>query len=101
MTLTVDREHVYSAPAFEYSRISEYSSSNYINSIYAYYGVQPNAVSATTSANATPSNPPETTPSPAPPPPTPIPSPTATPTLTPWPTPAETAAPTPSARETS
>src|SRR2546423_1454609 len=41
MTVTVDRERIYNAPAFEYSRINEYSTSGYINNVYSYYGVQP------------------------------------------------------------
>jgi sporulation protein YlmC with PRC-barrel domain len=92
LTLTVDRERVYAAPAFEYSRINEYSTSNYINDVYSYYGVQPNggkvganaesssAVSgqASTSAQTIPTASPIATVSPSPSL-TPTPTPTASP----------------------
>jgi sporulation protein YlmC with PRC-barrel domain len=52
MTLTVDRERVYAAPAFEYSRINEYSIGSYIDNIYSYYGLQSSAP-ATAGSNAT------------------------------------------------
>src|SRR5438093_9955537 len=41
MTVRVERDRVYNAPAFDYARIDEYSSSGYINNIYSYYGVTP------------------------------------------------------------
>src|SRR6184192_4312114 len=41
MTVRVDRDRVYNAPAFDYGRIDEYSRSGYINNIYSYYGVAP------------------------------------------------------------
>src|SRR5438874_7428463 len=41
MTVRVDRDRVYNAPAFDYARIDEYSRSGYINNIYSYYGVAP------------------------------------------------------------
>src|SRR5205809_5579908 len=41
MTVRVERDRVYNAPAFDYARIDEYSSSGYINNIYSYYGVPP------------------------------------------------------------
>jgi sporulation protein YlmC with PRC-barrel domain len=41
MTVRVERDRVYNAPAFDYARIDEYSSSGYINNIYSYYGVNP------------------------------------------------------------
>src|SRR5205823_10417481 len=41
MTVRVDRDRVYNAPAFDYARIDEYSRSGYINNIYSYYGVTP------------------------------------------------------------
>jgi sporulation protein YlmC with PRC-barrel domain len=41
MTVRVERDRVYNAPAFDYARIDEYSSSGYINNIYSYYGVAP------------------------------------------------------------
>src|SRR6266566_1801933 len=42
-TVRVERDRVYNAPAFDYARIDEYSSSGYINNIYSYYGVTPGA----------------------------------------------------------
>src|SRR5213078_2788436 len=41
MTVRVERDRVYNAPAFDYARIDEYSSSGYINNVYSYYGVTP------------------------------------------------------------
>src|SRR5207237_1268399 len=39
LTVRVDRDRVYNAPAFDYARIDEYSSSGWINNVYSYYGV--------------------------------------------------------------
>src|SRR6266404_6663059 len=39
LTVRVDRERIYNAPAFDYARIDEYSSSGWINNVYSYYGV--------------------------------------------------------------
>src|SRR5437899_2035087 len=39
LTVRVDRERIYNAPVFEYSRIDEYSTSTYISNVYSYYGV--------------------------------------------------------------
>ena len=39
LTVEVDREKIYSAPAFDYARIEEFSSPTYINNVYSYYGV--------------------------------------------------------------
>src|SRR6266513_1022941 len=41
MSVRVDRERIYSAPAFDYARIDEYSTPAYINNVYSYYGVTP------------------------------------------------------------
>src|SRR5881275_2009345 len=41
MAVRIERDRVYNAPAFDYARIDEYSSSGYINNIYSYYGVTP------------------------------------------------------------
>jgi sporulation protein YlmC with PRC-barrel domain len=35
----VDQQRIYNAPAFEYSRINEYSTSGYLNNVAQYYGV--------------------------------------------------------------
>jgi sporulation protein YlmC with PRC-barrel domain len=43
LTVTADRERIYSAPVFDYARIDEYSSPAYINNVYSYYGVSPGA----------------------------------------------------------
>src|SRR5213595_2653092 len=56
MTVRVERDRVYNAPAFDYARIDEYSSSGYINNIYSYYGVTPGAgvgVGASTTTGTT------------------------------------------------
>jgi len=58
LTVTVDRERIYSAPAFDYARIDEYSRPDYITNVYSYYGVSPGAevgagVSRTTTTGAT------------------------------------------------
>lgn len=39
LTVTVDRDRIYNAPVFDYARIDEYTTPNYINSVYSYYGV--------------------------------------------------------------
>ena len=41
VTVRVDRQKIYSAPAFDYARIQEYSTGGYINNVYSYYGVTP------------------------------------------------------------
>ena len=43
LTVTVDRQRIYNAPAFEYARIEEYSRPEYITNVYSYYGVSPGA----------------------------------------------------------
>jgi len=43
LTVTADRERIYSAPVFDYARIDEYSRPDYITNIYSYYGVSPGA----------------------------------------------------------
>jgi sporulation protein YlmC with PRC-barrel domain len=43
LTVTVDRERIYSAPVFDYARIEEYSRPDYITNVYSYYGVSPGA----------------------------------------------------------
>src|SRR6266481_6411205 len=58
LTVTVDRERIYSAPVFDYARIDEYSRPDYITNIYSYYGVSLGAevgagVSRTTKTGAT------------------------------------------------
>jgi sporulation protein YlmC with PRC-barrel domain len=40
-TVRVEKEKIYSAPVFEYSRINEYSSSGWITNVYSHYGVSP------------------------------------------------------------
>src|SRR5882762_7158756 len=39
LTVRVERDKIYNAPVFEYSRIDEYSTTGYINNVYSYYGV--------------------------------------------------------------
>src|SRR5437879_4421078 len=39
LTVTVDRERIYSAPVFDYASIDEYSRPDYITNVYSYYGV--------------------------------------------------------------
>jgi sporulation protein YlmC with PRC-barrel domain len=39
LTVTVERDRIYSAPVFDYARIEEYSRPDYINNVYSYYGV--------------------------------------------------------------
>ena len=43
LTVTVDRERIYSAPVFDYARIDEYSRPDYITNVYSYYGVSQGA----------------------------------------------------------
>jgi sporulation protein YlmC with PRC-barrel domain len=54
LTVTVDRDRIYSAPVFDYARIEEYTSTNYINNVYSYYGVSAGeGVSGTTTTGTT------------------------------------------------
>jgi sporulation protein YlmC with PRC-barrel domain len=58
MTVRVERDRIYNAPAFDYARIDEYSTSGYTNNIYSYYGVAPGVgvgvgVSGTTTTGTT------------------------------------------------
>jgi hypothetical protein len=39
LTVRVDRERIYNAPVFEYSRINEYSTSGFVENLSSYYGV--------------------------------------------------------------
>jgi len=38
-TVRVEKEKIYSAPVFEYSRIHEYSSPQWVSQVYAHYGI--------------------------------------------------------------
>jgi len=38
LMVTVDRERIYNAPAFDYARIDEYSRPDYITNVYSCYG---------------------------------------------------------------
>ena len=39
LTVTVDRDRIYNAPVFDYTRVEEYSRPDYISNVYSYYGV--------------------------------------------------------------
>ena len=39
LTVNVDREKIYNAPAFDYTRMDEYARPDYIDNVYSYYGV--------------------------------------------------------------
>ena len=55
LTVNVDRDKIYNAPAFEYTRMDEYARPDYINNVYSYYGVSPGprmAVAPSTGAKA-------------------------------------------------
>jgi sporulation protein YlmC with PRC-barrel domain len=39
LTVTIDRDRIYNAPAFDYARIDEYSRTDYITNVYSYYGI--------------------------------------------------------------
>jgi len=41
VTVNVDRDKIYNAPVFEYTRMDEYARPDYINNVYSYYGVSP------------------------------------------------------------
>ena len=41
VTVNVDRDKIYNAPAFDYTRMDEYARPDYINNVYSYYGVSP------------------------------------------------------------
>src|SRR6266404_2986597 len=54
-TVNVDRDKIYNAPAFEYTRMDEIARPDYINNVYSYYGVSSGprtAVSASSGATA-------------------------------------------------
>ena len=56
LTVRVDRDRIYNAPVFDYARINEYETTGYINNVYSYYGVTPQAgigVSGGTSGTTT------------------------------------------------
>ena len=56
LTVTVDREKIYHAQPFEYTRMDEYARPDFINNIYSYYGVSPGprtAVAAGTDVTGT------------------------------------------------
>jgi sporulation protein YlmC with PRC-barrel domain len=54
LTVTVDRDRIYNAPVFDYARVDEYTTTNYINNIYSYYGVSAGVgVSGTTTTGTT------------------------------------------------
>src|SRR6266566_9227291 len=41
LTVNLDRDKIYNAPAFDYTRMDEYARPDYIDNIYSYYGVSP------------------------------------------------------------
>ena len=43
LMVRVERDRIYNAPEFDYARIDEYGRTGYINNIYSYYGVSPQA----------------------------------------------------------
>jgi len=53
LTVTVDRERIYSAPVFDYARIEEYSRPDYINNVYGYFGVTAGAAIGTAYSSST------------------------------------------------
>ena len=56
LTVRVDRNRVYNASVFDDARINEYETTGYINNVYSYYGVTPQAgigVSGGTSGTTT------------------------------------------------
>ena len=56
LTVNVDRDKIYHAPAFEYTRMDEIARPDYINNVYSYYGVSPGprtAVAAGTDVTGT------------------------------------------------
>jgi len=43
LMVRVERDRIYNAPEFDYARIDEYGRTGYINNVYSYYGVSPQA----------------------------------------------------------
>src|SRR5207248_5098856 len=39
VTVRVERDRIINAPVFEYSRVREYTTTEYINSVYSHFGV--------------------------------------------------------------
>jgi len=55
LTVNVDRDKIYNAPAFDYTRMDEYARPDYMNNVYSYYGVSSGprtAVSGSSGATA-------------------------------------------------
>jgi len=55
LMVNVDRDKIYNAPAFDYTRMDEYARPDYMNNVYSYYGVSSGprtAVSASSGAKA-------------------------------------------------
>src|SRR5205823_7200719 len=56
LTVNVDRDKIYNAPAFNYTQMDEYARPDYMNNVYSYYGVSPGprtAVAAGTDVTGT------------------------------------------------
>jgi sporulation protein YlmC with PRC-barrel domain len=51
--VSVDRERIYNAPVFEYSRINEYSTTGYIDNVDSYFGVSAGVGRSQTTTGAT------------------------------------------------
>jgi sporulation protein YlmC with PRC-barrel domain len=45
LRVKVDRDKIYNAPLFDYTRMDEYVRPDYIDNIYSYYGISPGALS--------------------------------------------------------
>lgn len=41
LTVKVDRDKIFDAPAFDYTRMDEYARPDYMDNVYSYYGVSP------------------------------------------------------------
>ena len=53
LIVSVDRDRIYSGPAFDYSRIDEYSTAEYIDNLNSYFGVSAGVVSSAATTEAT------------------------------------------------
>ena len=53
LIVSVDRDRIYSGPAFDYSRIDEYSTAEYIDNLNSYFGVSAGVVSSAATTETT------------------------------------------------
>jgi sporulation protein YlmC with PRC-barrel domain len=53
LRVKVDRDKIYNAPSFDYTRIDEYVRPDYIDNVYNYYGINPGGLNGVAASKAT------------------------------------------------